>query len=189
MANKVLEVGNGVVRVAHQEGLRLAAVVLVAVSVGQDGRYLAVCMRKQSASCPRRYVGLGASSPPSSFAITSALSSTVTAIELLELPKEIPMTVRSPGAEAGCAAVESAMWKVCVWVWVYVEGKRCVLGPCKWKKGQASGRRSGWWGFSDTDSVSKFFWSGCDNQRLPPPWAYGPHHRPLYKLLFSAQHH
>lgn len=36
--------------------------------------------------------------PPSSLAITSALSSTVQAMELLELPKVIPMTVRSLGA-------------------------------------------------------------------------------------------
>lgn len=49
------------------------------------------------------------------------MSSTVTAIELLELPKEIPMTVRSPGAVAGFAAVVSAMWKVCAWVSVKVE--------------------------------------------------------------------
>jgi hypothetical protein len=39
--------------------------------------------------------------PPSSLAMTSALSSTVYAMELLELPKVMPITTRSPGAGPG----------------------------------------------------------------------------------------
>ena len=42
LAKEILEVGNRVVRVPHQEALRLATVVLLAVDVGQDGGYLTV---------------------------------------------------------------------------------------------------------------------------------------------------
>jgi hypothetical protein len=54
--------------------------------------------------------------PPSSFAMTSALSSIVVyAMELLELPKEIPMAVRSPGVgpfvTASSDAIVSTSWK------------------------------------------------------------------------------
>ena len=39
--------------------------------------------------------------PPSSLAMTSALSSLVWAIELLELPKVMPITTRSAGSGPG----------------------------------------------------------------------------------------
>lgn len=47
-AEEVLEVGNRVVGVPHEEALSLSTVVFVAVNVGQDGRYLAVCRRRVS---------------------------------------------------------------------------------------------------------------------------------------------
>lgn len=52
-------------------------------------------------------MGSGENVPPSSLAITSALSSTdVTAMLLFEFPNEIPMATRSPGIEP--LAVESS---------------------------------------------------------------------------------
>ena len=54
--------------------------------------------------------------PPSSFAITSALSSDVVyAIELLEFPKEIPMAWRSEGVVPFVAAVSEDMISL-VWI-------------------------------------------------------------------------
>lgn len=53
--------------------------------------------------------------PPSSLAITSALSSTVKAMELLELPKVIPMATRSPGSTPALTPLLSDIAKrVCV---------------------------------------------------------------------------
>lgn len=47
--------------------------------------------------------------PPSSLAMTSALSSIVYAMELLELPKVMPMATRSPGPAVDAAASLSLM--------------------------------------------------------------------------------
>lgn len=57
--------------------------------------------------------------PPSSFAMTSALSSTVTAIELYEFPKVMPMATRSLGATTGLEAPFSLM---VTRVWEFVFG-------------------------------------------------------------------
>lgn len=95
---EVAEVGNRVLGIPHKEVLCLLTIILLTINIRENGRDLSICEVDMSAHITRNVISCRI--PPSSFAITSALSSTVCAIELLELPKAIPITVRSPGAGA-----------------------------------------------------------------------------------------
>lgn len=96
LAEELLEVCDSVVGVADEEVLCLAAVVLLAVDVRQYRGYLTVYALGVSLF-PFPIVHL-LHIPPSSLAITSALSSMVYAMELFELPKVMPMATRSPAS-------------------------------------------------------------------------------------------
>lgn len=112
LAQEVAEESDGVAGVADCEALCLGAVVLVAVDVGQHCRDLSICQatiksaiyqsaQRTEPSIPCFFFFFFFYSPPSSLAMTSALSSTVYAIELLELPNVMPITTRSPGSTTG----------------------------------------------------------------------------------------
>jgi len=97
LSKEISEEGNCVLAVSNELLLGLLTIVLFSVNIGQNGRNLTIC--NQLAFFLHSIPPLFPSYlPPSSLAITSALSSTeVKAIELLEFPKEIPIACRSAG--------------------------------------------------------------------------------------------
>lgn len=135
LSEKVLEVCDRVGGVSDEESLGLLSVVLVSINVGEDGGNLTVChgdiCQRFALVLPQCRVSHPQvkSSPPSSLAITSALSSLVYAMELLELPKVIPMTVRSPGAgrESPFVAI------LCVYVCVRPGRRMCLCVYSSWR--------------------------------------------------------
>lgn len=72
---EVAEVRDCVFRVPDEEVLCLLAIVLLAVNIRENGGDLSVCKITRSADISNDMIGRHI--PPSSFAITSALSSTV----------------------------------------------------------------------------------------------------------------
>jgi hypothetical protein len=108
LTKEVSEIRDGIAAVSYELLLSLLAIVFFPVNVGQDGRNLTICKYYQYflLTLPTciSYI------PPSSLAITSALSSMVVyAMELFEFPNEIPIACRSAGDDPS-AAILSA-WK------------------------------------------------------------------------------
>ena len=98
LTKEVSEICDCVLAVSDKLLLGLLAIVFFSINVRQDRRNLTICDTHQQFF--EHLLSQWHDLPPSSLAITSALSSTVvTAMELLEFPNEIPMACRSPGVE------------------------------------------------------------------------------------------
>lgn len=98
LTKEVSEICDCVLAVSDKLLFGLLTIVFFSINIRQDRRNLTICDTHQHFF--KHLIPLWHDLPPSSLAITSALSSTVvTAMELLEFPKEIPMVCRSPGVE------------------------------------------------------------------------------------------